>query len=70
MIKLFLVLYSLLIAYEVSSKDYALLVKQCFSCGWQEYHEFFHSREMCEIARQGVFVNGITLCKRKPKDYL
>ena len=57
-------LLSIIISSEVSAYEYTLLIKQCFSCDWKEYFEPFPSRERCEIARQGLLINGITQCSK------
>ena len=44
--------------------DYNLLFKPCKSCDWIIYPEPFRLKESCEIARQGVFVNGMTRCEK------
>ncbi len=44
--------------------DYSLLYKPCKSCDWIIYPEPFRLKESCEIARQGVFVNGMTRCEK------
>lgn len=43
---------------------YSLLYKPCKSCDWIIYPEPFRLKESCEIARQGVFVNGMTRCEK------
>ena len=43
---------------------YILLFKVCKDCSWIAYPEVFKLRENCEIARQGIFVAGMTRCAR------
>ena len=47
-----------------ASNDFNLLIKPCRDCGWFAYPEVFKLRENCEIARQGIFVSGMTRCAR------
>ncbi len=47
-----------------ASDDYNLLVKVCKDCSWIAYPEVFKLRENCEIARQGIFMSGMTRCAR------
>ena len=47
-----------------ASHDYNLLVKVCRDCSWIPYPEVFKLRENCEIARQGIFMAGMTRCTR------
>tara|TARA_B100000700_G_scaffold186979_1_gene206055 strand:- start:673 stop:882 length:210 start_codon:yes stop_codon:yes gene_type:complete len=47
-----------------ASHDYNLLVKACKDCSWIAYPEVFKLRENCEIARQGIFMAGMTRCAR------
>ena len=47
-----------------ASHDYNLLVKVCKDCRWIAYPEVFKLRENCEIARQGIFMAGMTRCAR------
>ena len=59
----------ILIALTLSSaveanNDYNLLIKACRDCNWIAYPEVFKLRENCEIARQGIFVTGMTRCAK------
>ena len=45
-----------------ANNDFNLLIKPCRDCGWIAYPEVFKLRENCEIARQGIFVSGMTRC--------
>jgi len=47
-----------------ANNDYNLLIKACRDCSWIAYPEVFKLRENCEIARQGVFVSGMTRCAK------
>ena len=47
-----------------ANNDYNLLIKACRDCSWIVYPEVFKLRENCEIARQGVFVSGMTRCAK------
>tara|TARA_Y100000590_G_scaffold255128_1_gene286456 strand:+ start:246 stop:404 length:159 start_codon:yes stop_codon:yes gene_type:complete len=47
-----------------ANNDFHLLIKPCRDCGWIAYPEVFNLRENCEIARQGIFVSGMTRCAR------
>jgi hypothetical protein len=47
-----------------ANNDFNLLIKPCRDCGWIAYPEVFKLRENCEIARQGIFVSGMTICAR------
>ena len=47
-----------------ANNDFNLLIKPCRDCGWIAYPEVFKLRENCEIARQGIFVSGMTRCAR------
>ena len=47
-----------------AGNDYNLLVKVCRDCSWIAYPEVFKLRENCEIARQGIFIAGMTRCAR------
>ena len=47
-----------------ANNDYNLLIKTCRDCSWVTYPEVFKLRENCEIARQGVFVSGMTRCAK------
>ena len=47
-----------------ANNDYNLLFKECRDCNWIAYPEVFKLRENCEIARQGIFVAGMTRCAR------
>ena len=46
------------------SDEFNLLVKTCKSCSWIIYPQPFRLKEQCEIARQGIFLKGMTKCKR------
>ena len=47
-----------------ANNDYNLLFKACKACSWIAYPEVFKLRENCEIARQGIFIAGMTRCAR------
>ena len=47
-----------------ANNDYNLLFKACKDCSWIAYPEVFKLRENCEIARQGIFISGMTRCAR------
>ena len=47
-----------------ANNDFNLLIKPCRDCGWIAYPEVFKLRENCEIARQGIFMAGMTRCAR------
>ena len=47
-----------------ANNDYNLLFKACKDCSWIAYPEVFKLRENCEIARQGIFIAGMTRCAR------
>ena len=47
-----------------ANNNFNLLIKPCRDCGWIAYPEVFKLRENCEIARQGIFVSGMTRCTR------
>ena len=47
-----------------ANNNYNLLIKACMDCSWIAYPEVFKLRENCEIARQGIFVSGMTRCAR------
>ena len=44
----------------VFSKEFSLFIKPCKSCEWLSYHVPFRLKEQCEIARQGIFIKGMT----------
>ena len=46
----------------VFSKEFSLFIKPCKSCEWLSYHVPFRLKEQCEIARQGIFIKGMTKC--------
>ena len=46
------------------SNEFNLLVKTCKSCSWIVYPQPFRLKEQCEIARQGIFLNGMTKCQK------
>ena len=46
----------------VFSKEFSLFIKPCKSCEWLSYHMPFRLKEQCEIARQGIFIKGMTKC--------
>ena len=52
------------ISTSLVSHDFNLLVKPCKSCDWIIYPEPFRLKESCEIARQGIFLNGMTKCEK------
>ena len=47
-----------------SSNEFNLLIKTCKSCTWIIYPQPFRLKEQCEIARQGIFLKGMTKCLR------
>ena len=46
----------------VFSREFSLFIKPCKSCEWLSYHVPFRLKEQCEIARQGIFIKGMTKC--------
>ena len=44
------------------SDDFSLFIKPCKSCEWIYYPSAFRLKEQCEIARQGIFIKGMTKC--------
>ena len=44
----------------VFSREFSLFIKPCKSCEWLSYHVPFRLKEQCEIARQGIFIKGMT----------
>ena len=62
--KLILLMVITLSAPIGANNDYNLLFKVCKDCSWIAYPEVFKLRENCEIARQGIFIAGMTRCAR------
>jgi len=44
--------------------EFSLFIKTCKSCEWITYPTPFRLKEQCEIARQGIFLKGMTKCLR------
>lgn len=44
--------------------EFSLLIKTCKSCDWLVYPTPFRLKEQCEIARQGIFIKGMTKCQK------
>ena len=42
--------------------EFSLFIKPCKSCEWLTYSTPFRLKEQCEIARQGIFIQGMTKC--------
>ena len=62
--RLYLCVFMMAMPSFLYAHDYSLLYKPCKSCDWIIYPEPFRLKESCEIARQGVFVNGMTRCEK------
>ena len=63
--KIFISLISILILSFPSisfASEYSLFIKPCKSCEWISYPVPFRLKEQCEIARQGIFIKGMTKC--------
>ena len=46
----------------LSANEFSLFIKTCKSCEWITYPTPFRLKEQCEIARQGIFIKGMTKC--------
>ena len=44
------------------ANEFSLFIKPCKSCEWLTYPTPFRLKEQCEIARQGIFIQGMTKC--------
>ena len=44
------------------ANEFSLFIKPCKSCEWLTYSTPFRLKEQCEIARQGIFIQGMTKC--------
>ena len=44
------------------ASEFSLFIKTCKSCEWITYPTPFRLKEQCEIARQGIFIKGMTKC--------
>ena len=44
------------------ASEFSLFIKTCKSCEWITYPVPFRLKERCEIARQGIFIKGMTKC--------
>ena len=44
------------------TNEFSLFIKPCKSCEWLTYPTPFRLKEQCEIARQGIFIQGMTKC--------
>ena len=42
--------------------EFSRFIKPCKSCEWLTYSTPFRLKEQCEIARQGIFIQGMTKC--------
>ena len=47
------------------ANEFILFIKPCKSCEWLTYPTPFRLKEQCEIARQGIFIQGMTKCLKK-----
>ena len=52
---------------QVLTDEFSLFIKTCKSCEWVTYPTPFRLKEQCEIARQGIFLKGMTKCLRTYK---
>ena len=63
--KKILILNTILMLFVPSTlfaNEFSLFIKPCKSCEWITYTTPFRLKEQCEIARQGIFVKGMTKC--------
>ena len=51
----------------IQSDEFSLFIKTCKTCDWISYPIPFRLKELCEIARQGIFVKGMTKCLKTYK---
>ena len=47
---------------NMQSDEFSLFIKTCKNCDWISYPTPFRLKEQCEIARQGIFIKGMTKC--------
>ena len=52
---------------NVQSGEFSLFIKTCKTCDWISYPIPFRLKEQCEIARQGIFIKGMTKCLKTYK---
>ena len=55
-------LFTLLVPSTLFANEFSLFIKTCKSCEWITYPVPFRLKEQCEIARQGIFLRGMTKC--------
>ena len=63
--KKILILNTILMLFVPSTlfaNEFSLFIKPCKSCEWLTYPTPFRLKEQCEIARQGIFIQGMTKC--------
>jgi|TARA_B110000881_G_C18518223_1_gene486116 hypothetical protein len=67
--KLFL-FTSIILTLNISAfeRTWFLEVKTCLACDWVQYSEPFRLREQCEMARGGLFIEGLTKCTEGQAD--
>jgi hypothetical protein len=51
----------------MQSDEFSLFIKTCKTCDWISYPIPFRLKEQCEIARQGIFIKGMTKCLKTYK---
>jgi len=51
----------------IKSDEFSLFIKTCKTCDWISYPTPFRLKEQCEIARQGIFIKGMTKCLKTYK---
>tara|TARA_Y100000996_G_scaffold409173_1_gene389414 strand:+ start:4344 stop:4556 length:213 start_codon:yes stop_codon:yes gene_type:complete len=59
---LILILSALSFPSHAQYNEYSLFIKTCKTCDWITYPTPFRLKEQCEIARQGIFLRGMTKC--------
>ena len=52
---------------NMQSDEFSLFIKTCKTCDWISYAIPFRLKEQCEIARQGIFIKGMTKCLKTYK---
>ena len=55
-------LFMLFVPSTLFANEFSLFIKVCKSCEWITYPTPFRLKEQCEIARQGIFIKGMTKC--------
>jgi len=55
-------LFMFLVPSTLFANDFSLFIKTCKNCEWISYPIPFRLKEQCEIARQGIFIKGMTKC--------